>query len=112
MIITIFGEEGGIRPPTTNAFRALWKKVTGFGDERIVGCGAGDGASGRWAETETCRPCTEVHWFNNDLTDGAARHARHLRPGPTPAGHGWMEIWNLVFMQFDQAIDRGRRGRF
>ncbi|MGH7434594.1 MAG: alanine--tRNA ligase-related protein, partial [Polyangiaceae bacterium] len=38
MIVTIFGGEGGVA--ADDEARALWKKVTGFGDERIVGCGA------------------------------------------------------------------------
>ncbi|MGH7438760.1 MAG: alanine--tRNA ligase, partial [Polyangiaceae bacterium] len=70
------------------------------------GCGAKDNFW-QMGETGPCGPCTEVHWFNGDLTEFPQRVAPYGTFGeePTPAGHGWMEIWNLVFMQFDRSVD-------
>src|SRR5579862_78069 len=67
MIITIFGGEGGVA--ADDEARALWRKVTGFGDDRIIGCGAKDNFW-QMGETGPCGPCTEVHWFNGDLPEG------------------------------------------
>ena len=45
--------------------RALWKKVTGFGDDRIIGLGDKDNF---WAmgDTGPCGPCTEIHFHQGD----------------------------------------------
>jgi alanyl-tRNA synthetase len=104
MVVTIFGGEGGVA--ADDEARALWKKVTGFGDHRIIGCGAKDNFW-QMGETGPCGPCTEVHWFNGDLAQPPHGEIPYGTFGeePTPDGRGWMEIWNLVFMQFDRRID-------
>jgi alanyl-tRNA synthetase len=102
MMITVFGGERGI--PADDEARALWKKITGLSDERVVGLGM---AENFWqmGETGPCGPCTEIHWFNGDLVDGEAPYGT-FGAEPTPDGRGWMEIWNLVFMQFERSIER------
>jgi alanyl-tRNA synthetase len=101
MIITVFGGENGV--PADDEARAIWRKVTGFGDDRIIGLGSKDNFW-QMGETGPCGPCTEIHWFNGD---GASDDVPYGTFGeePTPGGLGWMEIWNVVFMQFERSLD-------
>jgi alanyl-tRNA synthetase len=99
MMITVFGGEGGLA--ADDEARNLWKKITGFGDERIVGMGMADNFW-QMGETGPCGPCTEIHWFNGDTSNGVPYGT--FGEEPTPDGRGWMEIWNLVFMQFDRSV--------
>jgi alanyl-tRNA synthetase len=99
MMITVFGGAEGV--PADDEARALWKKVTGFGDDRIVGLGMKDNFW-QMGETGPCGPCTEIHWFNGDVSNGVPYGA--LGDEPTPDGKGWTEIWNLVFMQFERSL--------
>ncbi|MBN1610846.1 MAG: alanine--tRNA ligase, partial [Polyangiaceae bacterium] len=57
MVVTYFNGEGGYQPDEDA--RALWKKVSGFGEERIIGLGLGDNF---WAmgDTGPCGPCSEI----------------------------------------------------
>jgi alanyl-tRNA synthetase len=99
MMITVFGGADGIA--ADDEARALWKKVTGFGDDRIVGMGMKDNFW-QMGDTGPCGPCTEIHWFNGDAPDGVPYGT--FGEEPTPDGLGWMEIWNLVFMQFERSL--------
>ncbi|MGD0673832.1 MAG: alanine--tRNA ligase [Polyangiaceae bacterium] len=101
LMITVFGGENGIA--ADEEARSLWKKVTGFADERIVGLGMRDNFW-QMGETGPCGPCTEIHWFNGDVSNGVVPFDA-LGDEPTPDGRGWTEIWNLVFMQFERSID-------
>ena len=76
--------------------RALWKKVTGFGDDRIFGLGMADNF---WmmGDTGPQGPCSEIHYFVGDRTAAAFDVSQRS------AATGWIEIWNLVFMQFQKA---------
>src|ERR1700722_2315246 len=67
MMITVFGGAEGIA--ADDEARALWKKVTGFGDERIVGMGMADNFW-QMGETGPCGPCTEIHWYYGDVPKG------------------------------------------
>ncbi|HTQ45767.1 MAG TPA: alanine--tRNA ligase [Polyangiaceae bacterium] len=102
MMITVFGGAEGV--PADDDARALWKKVTGLGDDRILGLGMKDNFW-QMGETGPCGPCTEIHWFNGDASGGVPYGT--FGDEPTPDGLGWMEIWNLVFMQFERSIDAG-----
>ena len=104
MMITVFGGADGV--PADDEARTLWKKVTGLSDERIVGMGMKDNFW-QMGETGPCGPCTEIHWFNGDAPDGVPYGT--FGEEPTPDGLGWMEIWNLVFMQFERSMDAGGR---
>ena len=80
----------------------MWRKITGFGEDRVIGMGMADNF---WSmgETGPCGPCSELHYFHGD---------GRVDPGtfgdePTPDGLGWMEIWNLVFMQFEKLAGGG-----
>jgi len=100
MMITVFGGAEGV--PADDEARDLWKKLTGFGDDRIVGLGMKDNFW-QMGDTGPCGPCTEIHWFNGDVSSGVPYGA--LGDEPTPDGKGWTEIWNLVFMQFERSLD-------
>ena len=95
-VVTVFGgdkELAGVG--ADDEARAIWKKVTGFGDDRVIGLGKKDNF---WemGETGPMGPCTEIH-FN---FDGDRRQAG--RPPIRRRWKGWLEIWNLVFMQFER----------
>jgi alanyl-tRNA synthetase len=104
MLVTVFGGEQGIGPD--DEARALWRKVTGLGDDRIIGLGMKDNFW-QMGDTGPCGPCTEIHWFNGRASDGAIPAIPYATFGdePTPDGLGWTELWNLVFMQFDRSVD-------
>ncbi len=97
MCVTVFGGEAGL-PPDDEA-RDLWKRVTGFGDDRIIGLGKKDNF---WAmgDTGPTGPCSEIHVYMGEEMPGW--------PTTDPASWaGWLEIWNLVFMQFESKVKDG-----
>jgi alanyl-tRNA synthetase len=98
MIITVFGGEDGLA--ADDEARALWKKATGFGDDRIVGMGKADNFW-QMGDTGPCGPCSEIHFWLGPIPEGGVPYGR-FGEDPTPDGLGWFEIWNLVFMQFDR----------
>jgi alanyl-tRNA synthetase len=79
---------------------ALWKKIAGLPDERIVRIPTSDNF---WAmgDTGPCGPCSEIFYDHGPAVQGGP-------PGSAEAeGDRYIEIWNLVFMQFEQlAKDR------
>jgi len=80
---------------------ALWKKVAGFSDDKIVRLGA---KSNFWqmGDTGPCGPCSEIFFDHGDKFWGGP-------PGtPEEDGDRFIEIWNLVFMQFEQHEDGSR----
>ncbi len=102
LLITIFG--GADDVPADEEARALWRKVTGFSDDRIVGIPGAPGDNfWQMGETGPCGPCTEIHWYNGDAPNGVPYGS--FGQEPSPDGLGWMEIWNVVFMQFERSID-------
>ncbi len=98
LCITVFagntGTEGDFAPD--DEARAIWKKVSGLPEERIVGLGLKDNFW-QMGDTGPCGPCSEIHYFHGDKVDLAAFGSE-----PTPDGRGWTEIWNLVFMQYER----------
>ena len=94
MVCTYFGGEAGV--PADETARELWKKVSGFGDDRIIGLGMADNFW-QMGDTGPCGPSSEIHWFNGGTADPSTFGTEQ-----THDGHGWMEIWNLVFMQFER----------
>jgi alanyl-tRNA synthetase len=100
LVITVFGgagDGGSGSVPADDEARAIWKKVTGFGDDRIIGIPGVPGDNfWQMGDTGPCGPCTELHFFTGDGDPTPSTFGQE----PTPDGKGWMEIWNLVFMQF------------
>ena len=75
---------------------ALWKKISGLPDSRIIKIPTKDNF---WAmgDDGPCGPCSEIFYDHGDHLPGGP-------PGsPNEDGDRFVEIWNLVFMQFEQA---------
>jgi len=79
----------------------LWKKISGLPVARIVRI-AGSDNFWQMGELGPCGPCSEIFYD----------HGEHIAGGPPGSpdadGDRFIEIWNLVFMQFEQLAD-GRR---
>ncbi len=80
---------------------ALWKKVAGFGDDRVLRLGEKDNF---WAmgDTGPCGPCSEIHFHQGDDIACAEVAAGRACLGPACECDRWLEIWNLVFMQYNR----------
>ncbi len=79
----------------------LWKKVAGLSESKIVKISTADNF---WSmgETGPCGPCSEIFYDHGDKLKGGP-------PGsPDQDGDRFIEIWNLVFMQFEQ-VSKGKR---
>jgi len=73
----------------------LWKKIAGLPDSRIIRIA---GADNFWAmgDTGPCGPCSEIFYDHGDKIPGGP-------PGSADQdGDRFIEIWNLVFMQYEQ----------
>jgi alanyl-tRNA synthetase len=79
----------------------LWKKVAGLTGDRILRLGEKDNF---WAmgDTGPCGPCSEVHFHQGDHLPCAEVAAGRPCLGPACECDRWLEIWNLVFMQFNR----------
>jgi alanyl-tRNA synthetase len=99
LVVTVFRGDGAV--PADDEARAIWRKVTGFGDDRIIGLGLEDNFW-QMGETGPCGPCSEIHFFHGDHPDPTTFGSE-----PSPDGTGWVELWNLVFMQFERSIENG-----
>ena len=79
----------------------LWKKIAGLSDERIIRIPTKDNF---WSmgDTGPCGPCSEIFYD----------HGEHIQGGPPGSpdedGDRFVEIWNLVFMQYEQLADGTR----
>jgi alanyl-tRNA synthetase len=80
---------------------ALWKTVAGLGDDRILRLGEKDNF---WAmgDTGPCGPCSEVHFHQGDHVPCPEEAAGRRCLGPACECDRWLEVWNLVFMQFNR----------
>ncbi|MDQ2689956.1 MAG: alanine--tRNA ligase, partial [Chloroflexota bacterium] len=83
----------------------LWSEEIGLPSERLVRWGniaAGDEKNfWRMGDTGPCGPCSELHYDRGaHLSEGP-----HCIPDHSETCPRWLEIWNLVFMEFDRAAD-------
>jgi alanyl-tRNA synthetase len=88
--------------------RTLWREIAGLPDHRIYGLGDKDNFW-QMADTGPCGPCTEIY-VDLDSPAGGAAYPREQVIGQPEferlADHGrFLEIWNLVFMQYDRSLD-------
>ncbi len=93
LYVTVFHEDD-------EAFN-FWKKIAGFSDDRIIRIATSDNF---WSmgETGPCGPCSEIFYDHGD-------HLKGGLPGTKDEdGDRFIEIWNLVFMQFEQ-INKDKR---
>jgi alanyl-tRNA synthetase len=87
LLVTVFAED--------DAAAAIWKQVSGLPDDKIVRIPTDDNFW-RMGETGPCGPCSEIFYD----------HGEDI-PGGPPGSDGadldrFVEIWNLVFMQFEE----------
>jgi len=88
LYITVFREDDDAE--------RLWQEVAGVPKSRIFRCGEADNFW-QMGDTGPCGPCSEIHY---DFGPEAG-------PGEFPGdpGERFVELWNLVFMQFDRSAD-------
>jgi alanyl-tRNA synthetase len=79
----------------------LWQKVAGVPKERIFRL---DEKDNFWqmGDTGPCGPCSEIYY---DMGPGAAEPGHEHEVFPVNAGDRYVEIWNLVFMQFNRGAN-------
>ncbi len=87
LYVTVFHEDD-------EAFN-FWKKIAGFSDDRIIRIATSDNF---WSmgETGPCGPCSEIFFDHGDHLSGG------LPGSKDEDGDRFIEIWNLVFMQYEQ----------
>ena len=93
LIITVYHDD--------NEAVALWKKIAGLSDDKIIRIATNDNF---WmmGPTGPCGPCSEIFYDHGDHIWGGP-------PGsPEEDGDRYVEIWNLVFMQYEQFEDGAR----
>src|SRR5206468_2055692 len=86
--------------------RALWREIAGLPDDRIYGLSDKDNFW-QMADTGPCGPCSEIYFdLEADRRTGgqADRIPKEEFEVLAEAGR-FLEIWNLVFMQFDRSAD-------
>lgn len=93
MVATVFRGEQGV-PADEEAFE-IWRKEIGLPEERILRLGKEDNF---WAmgDVGPCGPCSEIHYFQGNHLPCQAK----VCAGVACDCERWVEIWNLVFMQF------------
>ncbi|MDA8688014.1 alanine--tRNA ligase [Candidatus Pelagibacter bacterium] len=87
LLVTVYHED--------NESFELWKKIAGLSDDKIIKISTSDNF---WSmgDTGPCGPCSEIFYDHGDKLKGD-------RPGgPDEDGDRFIEIWNLVFMQYEQ----------
>jgi alanyl-tRNA synthetase len=93
MVATVYSEDD-------EAFD-LWKKIAGLPEDRIIRIATSDNF---WSmgETGPCGPCSELFFDHGDHVPGGP-------PGsPDEDGDRFIEVWNLVFMQYEQVTPGDR----
>jgi alanyl-tRNA synthetase len=93
LLVTVFSED--------EEATVLWKKIAGLGSDSLIRIDTSDNF---WSmgDTGPCGPCSEIFFDHGPGVKGG-------KPGsPDQDGDRYTEIWNLVFMQFEQQAD-GRR---
>ena len=87
LLVTVYSED--------EEARVLWRKIAGLSDDRIISIATSDNF---WSmgDTGPCGPCSEIFFDHGaDIPGGP--------PGsPDEDGDRFIEIWNLVFMQYEQ----------
>ena len=92
LLITVFSED--------STSKDIWKKITGFNSDKIITVKSKDNF---WSmgDTGPCGPCTEIFYDYGDTLKGSVSNKGI-------DGDRYVEIWNLVFMEFNQ-IDQKKR---
>ena len=93
LLLTVFEED-------TEA-EEIWKKVSGFSDNKIIKISTDDNF---WSmgDEGPCGPCSEIFFDHGDTIDGGPPGSKN------EDGDRFVEIWNLVFMQYLQLANKTR----
>ncbi len=87
LLVTVFSED--------EEAASLWRRIAGLPDERIIRIPTSDNFW-RMGDTGPCGPCSEIFYD----------HGAHIQGGPPGSaeedGDRFIEIWNLVFMQYEE----------
>jgi alanyl-tRNA synthetase len=87
LLVTVYSEDEDAA--------ALWRKIAGLSDDRIIRIATADNFW-RMGDTGPCGPCSEIFYD----------HGAHIAGGPPGSpdedGDRFIEIWNLVFMQYEE----------
>ena len=87
LVVTVYSED--------EEAAAIWKKVAGLSDDRIIRISTSDNFW-RMGDTGPCGPCSEIFYDHGPRVPGGP-------PGsPDADGDRFIEIWNLVFMQYEE----------
>ncbi len=93
LTVTVYSED--------DEAHALWRKIAGLPDSRIIRIPTSDNFW-RMGDVGPCGPCSEIFYD----------HGEHIPGGPPGSaeqdGDRFIEIWNLVFMQFEETADKQR----
>jgi alanyl-tRNA synthetase len=87
----------------------IWSKIIGLSEERIIRIGDNKGpkyaSDNFWmmGETGPCGPCTEIFYDHGDLIPGGPPGSKDEE------GDRYIEIWNLVFMQYNRDASGGMK---
>jgi alanyl-tRNA synthetase len=93
LTITVYSED--------DEAHGLWRKIAGVPESRIIRIPTSDNFW-RMGDTGPCGPCSEIFYDHGDHIPGGP-------PGsPGEDGDRFIEIWNLVFMQFEEQPGGGR----
>jgi alanyl-tRNA synthetase len=85
LLVTVYADD--------EAAASLWKKIAGLPDQKIIRIGTSDNFW-KMGDTGPCGPCSEIFYDHGDKIPGGP-------PGsPEEDGDRFIEIWNLVFMQY------------
>ena len=92
LLITVYSDD--------DESKKIWKKISGFSDNKIISISSNDNF---WTmgETGPCGPCTEIFYDYGEKFNGSVSKKGVI-------GDRFVEIWNLVFMEFNQ-IDKNKR---
>ncbi len=92
LIVTVFHDDD-------EAFN-LWRKIAGFPEDKIRRINSSDNF---WSmgDTGPCGPCSEIFYDHGEQLPGCI-------PGTGDEGDRFIEIWNLVFMQYEKKADGTR----
>lgn len=93
LLVTVYAED--------EEAASIWRKISGFSDSKIIRIPTSDNFWSMGA-TGPCGPCSEIFYD----------HGEHIQGGPPGSpdedGDRFVEIWNLVFMQYDQISENER----
>ena len=104
LMFTVFRGEDGI--PADDEAKMLWQRIAGVSSDRVLGLGKKDNF---WmmGDTGPQGPCSEIHFHQGDDLPCDEERAGRRCQGPACDCDRWLEIWNLVFMQFERRAKDG-----